>query len=377
MVEALRELAELESPTSAPGRQEAVFERLAGALGPAGFRSRRLPGREYGGALLALPAERERGRPYQLLLGHSDTVWPLGTIETMPVAVEEGRLTGPGTFDMKGGLVQMVFALTALDDLGLAPPLTPVVLVTSDEEVGSPESRRQVERLARRADRAYVLEPGLGPSGALKTARKGTGVFTLTVKGKEAHSGLEPEKGANAIVALAEIVREIHGLNDPDRGITLNVGTIEGGGRTNVVAGEARAEAELRVTRAEDVPQLLESIRGLRPSVPGTTLEVEGGLGRPPMERTPGGATLWRAAERVGRRLGLALEEDRSGGASDGNFTAPLTPTLDGLGAVGDGAHAPHEHVLLEAMPERAALLALLLLLPETAALHRRLGPEA
>lgn len=366
MAAELAALVELESPTSEPGRQHAVFDRLAERLGEAGFRCRHVPGREYGGVLLAVPEVRERGRPFQLLLGHADTVWPVGTLDEMPVAVADGEVRGPGTFDMKGGLVQAVFALRALDDRGVEPAVTPVLLVNADEEVGSPESRRHVERLARRADRVFVMEPALGPAGALKTARKGTGSFTVSVRGKSAHSGLAPEEGASAIVALSDVVQRLHALNDPDRGITVNVGTIEGGGRTNVVAEGARADVGVRVARSEDVSELLEEIRGLGPSVPGTTVEVEGGLGRPPMERTPGVRLLWRAARRLGHRLGLELEEGRSGGASDGNLTAGHAPTLDGLGAVGDGAHAAHEHVKLDAMPERAALLALLLLLPET-----------
>lgn len=366
MTRELRVLAEMESPTSEAGRQRPVFERLAEQLRRAGFHTRHAPGRRYGGVLLAVPDGRERGRPYQLLLGHTDTVWPVGTVEDMPVEVEGDSLRGPGTFDMKGGLVQAVFALRALRELGLDPEVTPVVLLNSDEEEGSRESRRHVERLARRADRAFVMEPALGPSGALKTARKGTGSFRVTVRGRSAHSGLDPEEGASAIVALSEVVQALHRLNDPELGITVNVGTIEGGGRTNVVAEGARAEVGVRVARSEDVPQLLERMRSLSPSVPGTSVEVEGEIGRPPMERTAGGRRLWRAAKLLGGRLDLELEQARAGGASDGNFTARHAPTLDGLGAVGDGAHAAHEHVRLEAMPERSALLSLLLLLPET-----------
>lgn len=366
MVRELTALAEMESPTSEPERQRPVFERLAEGLEAAGYRCRHSRGRDYGGVILAVPRSRERSRPYQLLLGHVDTVWPAGTLEEMPVRVDDGKLRGPGTFDMKGGLVQAVFALRGLRELGLEPAVTPVFLLNSDEELGSRESRRHIERLARRADRAFVLEPALGPSGALKTARKGTGSFTVTVRGKSAHSGLDPEEGASAIVALSEMVRRLHELNDPERGVTVNVGTIEGGGRTNVVAEGARAEVGVRVARSEDVDRLIERIRGLSPSIPGTEVDVEGGLSRPPMERTPGVELLWRAAGRLGDRLGLDLEEGRSGGASDGNLTARHVPTLDGLGAVGGGAHAAHEHVRIEAMPERAALLALLLLLPPT-----------
>ncbi len=376
MVRELVALAEMESPTSDASRQRPVFDRVAEDLERAGFRCSHFPGREYGGVMLAVPRSRERRRPYQLLLGHVDTVWPVETLENMPVTTDGGEVRGPGTFDMKGGLVQAVFALRALRDLGLEPTVTPVLLLNSDEEQGSRESRRHIERLARRSDRAFVMEPALGPAGALKTARKGTGSFTVTVRGKSAHSGLQPEEGASAIVALSEVVQRLHELNDPERGVTVNVGTIEGGGRTNVVAEGARADVGVRLARTEDVDTLIEQIRGLSPSVPGTELEVEGGLGRPPMERTAGVELLWRAARRLGRRLGLELEEGRSGGASDGNLTARHVPTLDGLGAVGGGAHAAHEHVRIEAMPERAALLALLLLLPATGEVEEGLPPN-
>lgn len=375
MVSDLRALVELESPTSEPGRQGPVFERLGRALRDAGFRWRHFPGREYGGVLLATPRDRRSGRPVQLLLGHVDTVWPVGTLDEMPVEVDGDRLRGPGAFDMKGGLVQAVHALRVLSEAGHEPALTPTVLVNSDEEMGSPESRRHVERLARRADRVFVLEPALGPAGALKTARKGTGSFTVTVRGRSAHSGLDPEEGASAIVALSEVVQALHAMNDPERGITVNVGTIEGGGRTNVVAEGARAEVGVRVARSGDASDLIDRMRRIETSVPGATVEVEGGLGRPPMEPSPGGRRLWHAAERLGRRLGLSLEEGRSGGASDGNYAAQHAPTLDGLGAVGDGAHAAHEHVRIDALPERAALLALLLLLPETRSLDGNAGP--
>lgn len=362
----LRRMAEVESPTFEPDRQEPVFDQLAEGLALAELEPRRFEGDLSGGVLLATPRHRERGRPYQLLLGHTDTVWPVGTLEEMPVVVEDGKMRGPGVFDMKGGLVQMIFALRALHDLDLRPRVAPVVLVNSDEEESSKDSIRHIERLARYADRAFVLEPGLGPSGKLKNARKGTGRFTIRISGVRAHSGVEPEAGASAILALSRVVQELHETSDPERGATLNVGIVEGGQRANVVAPQSEARVDARSTSQDDVEWLLEKMRQLETGVPGTELEIEGGFNRPPMEPTEGNNALWRAARRVGRELGLELEVGMSGGASDGNNAAQYVPTLDGLGAVGGGSHAPHEHVVLDAMPERAALLALMLLLPPT-----------
>lgn len=364
MTALLRELASVESPSREPASQEAMFAILARELAGCGFRSRRIEGRRTGGQLLAVPEDRKRGRPFQLLLGHTDTVWPPGTLDRMPVDARDGVMRGPGVFDMKGGLVQAVFALKALRDHGFRPDVTPVLFLTSDEEIGSPESRRHVVRLARRAERAYVLEPALGPAGALKTARKGTGSFVVHVTGRGAHVGLDPEQGASAIQELASVVQRLHALSELDRGVTVNVGEVEGGIRPNVVAPRARATVDVRVPTPEDGRQLESTIRELEASTPGTRLEVEGGMDRPPMERTPRNRRLWEAAREAARRLDLEVEEGTAGGASDGNFTSVHTATLDGLGAVGGGAHAETEHVELERMPERAALLAALLLEP-------------
>lgn len=363
-------MAEHESPTLEPERQEAIFDQLTEGLALAGLETRRYEGDVSGGVLLAMPRHRDRGRPYQLLLGHTDTVWPVGTLEEMPVVVEDGVMRGPGVFDMKGGLVQMIFALRALNDLDLEPTVTPVVLVNSDEEESSKDSLRHVERLARYADRALVLEPGLGPSGKLKNARKGTGRFRITVSGERAHSGVEPEEGASAILALSRVVQQLHEASDPERGATFNVGIVDGGQRANVVAPESEARVDARTTSRGDEEWLFEQLRQLETGVDGTELEIEGGFNRPPMEPTEGNNTLWRAARRLGRELGLDLEVGRSGGASDGNNAAKYVPTLDGLGAVGGGSHAPDEHVILDAMPERSALLALMLLLPPTGELR-------
>jgi len=368
-VSLLRELAELESPTDVPAAQEPVQERFATVLEELDFSLELVPGEgRSGGHLVARGPGASHGCPTQLLVGHTDTVWPVGTLEEMPVTEEDGRLHGPGTLDMKGGLTQMVVALRALARRGLEPALPVVVLVNSDEEIGSPESRPLVERLAREADRAWVLEPALGASGRIKTARKGVGHMTVVVRGRPAHAGLEPEKGASAIQELAHVIHALHALTDLDRGITVNVGVVDGGARPNVVAPEARARVDVRVPTVDAGDEVERAIRSLVPRVEGVRLEVEGGMLIPPMEATPRNQALWRAARDAGRELGFDLEEARVGGASDGNTTSRHTATLDGLGCVGDGAHARHEHIVVEPSLDRCALLARLLLLdPEVA----------
>lgn len=363
----LRELALLESPSHVPPLQDPVFERLAAALAEAGMRSRRLPGRRgrnSGGQLLAVPRQRRKGVPAQLLLGHCDTVWPVGTLADIPVEIRDGRLTGPGVYDMKGGLVQGIFALLALRELGLEPPAAPVVFVNSDEETGSAESTARICRLARCVQRVWVLEPSLGPEGRLKTARKGSARFSVTVRGRAAHSGLEPEKGASAIHELAHVIQAVYGLADPARAVTVNVGVVAGGVRRNVVAPEARAEVDVRALRRADLEAVERALRALQPVVPGTSLEVTGGMDRAPLEPTPANRILWEAAVWCAEELGMPLGEGTAGGASDGSTTSQIVATLDGLGAVGDGAHARHEHVLIDRMPERAALLAMLMMEP-------------
>jgi glutamate carboxypeptidase len=248
--------------------------------------------------------------------------------------------------------------------LGLEPPATPLCLINSDEEIGSPESLRWVRSLARRVVRAFVLEPAYAPEGRLKTARKGVGRFRITVRGIPAHAGLEPTAGASAIVEMANVVLELEALNDLERGTTLNVGTISGGTRRNVVAAEAVAEVDLRVATAEEGAAVSKLIHQLRAKTPGTTIHVTGGVATPPLERTARNRALWCQAQLAGERLGFALEQYAAGGASDGNTTSRYTATLDGLGAIGDGAHARHESVSIAGMVERAALVAELLMAP-------------
>ena len=364
LVEFLERLALAESPSTHPEAQDELLGIISEALAELGYAVRRLPGRSSGGHLYARPEQRERHAPVQVLLGHCDTVWPLGTLEEMPVAVADGVIRGPGVYDMKCGLAQMIFALRVLRDLDLETPVTPVVFINSDEEVGSKESARHIRRLARVAERAFVLEPSLGPSGKLKTARKGVGRFSVTVEGQAAHAGLNPEEGASAILELSYLIQALFALNDPARGTTVNVGTIDGGLRPNVVAPQSKAVVEARVPTGEEARRVEKAILGLKPSTPGVTLRVEGGMGRPPMERTPRNRRLWERARELGGTLGLRLEEGVAGGASDGNTTSLFTATLDGLGAVGDGAHARHEFVYADAMVERCALLVLLLMEP-------------
>lgn len=364
LVDFLVELAAMESPSDDPASQAAPQAILREAFEELGYRVRHLPGRHTGGHLWMVPRQRERGRPGQLLLGHSDTVWPVGTLARMPLEVADGVVRGPGTFDMKGGLTQMVYALRALRDLDLEPPATPVVFINTDEEIGSPESQRWVAAVARRVCRAFVLEPARGPRGLIKTARKGVANYTLTVNGKAAHAGLDPTGGASAIEALARLVPRVHALADLDRGRSVNVGVVRGGTRPNVIAAEAVAELDVRVATTVDFEEVDRALRALSTDVPGTSLTLDGGLRAPPLERTPRNRRLWDAARHAGRAVGLDLEETMVGGGSDGNTASRYTATLDGLGAVGDGAHALDEHLRVDPLIQRTALLAELLLLP-------------
>lgn len=358
------ELTRCESPSEDPASQQPVLDLLADRLRDLDMASRRWSGSRSGGGLLARPTARHRRAPMQLLIGHCDTVWPAGTLEEMP-AVRDGRLLrGPGIYDMKAGLAQIVTALEIVRRLGIRPELTPVVFVDSDEEIGSHDARGHLRRLARAAQRVWVLEPSLGPEGRVKTARKGVGRFTLRARGRAAHAGLDPEQGASAILELSHVIQQLFSLNDPERGISVNVGTIDGGLRSNVVAAESSADVDVRVPALEDARAVERAIRGLEPTVPGVSLHVEGGFGRPPLEPTPRNRRLWHLARRTAAALGLELQEATAGGGSDGNLTSPWAATLDGLGAVGAGAHARHEHVDVDRSLERVALLALLILEP-------------
>ena len=300
------------------------------------------------------------GGPPVLLLGHFDTVWPIGTLDGMPLRRDGDRLHGPGIFDMKAGIAMALTAVDALRATGTPHPAI-TMLWTTDEEIGSGTSRETIEATARESSAVLVLEPAL-PGGALKTARKGCGEFELTVHGVAAHAGLDPGKGASAIHELAAQIALIERFQDLPRGISVNVGIVSGGSRPNVVAGEARATIDVRAPNREAAAALEAAFRGLHPVRPGTRLTVRGGFERPPMERTALVAGLFGRASQVASSLGRDLGEGAAGGGSDGNFTAAAgVATLDGLGAIGDGAHAAHEHVDVVALPWRAALIAGLL----------------
>jgi glutamate carboxypeptidase len=364
IVEFLERLTLAESPSSDAQSQQAVRVLLSAAFQSLGYRTFSLSGRSSGGQLYARPEAYTRGTARQLIIGHYDTVWPVGTLRDMPFTVRGNLVSGPGVFDMKGGLVQLVFALKSLQALSLTGAVTPIVFLNSDEEIGSRESTRYITRLARMADRALVLEPSLGPAGAIKTARKGVGRYTVTVKGRAAHAGLDPERGVSAILELSFVIQKLFTLNDPEHGITVNVGTIDGGMRPNVIAPESRAVIDVRVATQEGAERIDAAIRAIEPNNSEISLEIEGGIGRPALEPTPRNRALWRLAQTLGKDIGLDLSEARAGGGSDGNTTSLYTATLDGLGPVGDGAHAHHEHLDLDKTIERTALLALLLLSP-------------
>ena len=366
-------LANLESPSLVPESQHAIQELLTRRLKAIGFAAQLFAGEKTGGHLYLSPEEalNEPGRageraPVQLLLGHTDTVWPIGTVYRMPVEWDEGEdlVRGPGVFDMKAGIVQMVFALEALSALGLEPTVVPTIFLNSDEEIGSPESQGHVERLAQTSSRVLVLEPALGDEGLIKTTRRGVARFEIRVVGRASHSGLTPEEGASAIHEMALVIQALHALTDQERGITVNVGTVSGGTVVNVVAAECRASVDVRVATPADGRWIKDLILGLEATTPGTRLEIELVLDRDPMEATPRSRILWDAVQGCGRRLGLELEGAESGGASDGNTTSLFTATVDGLGAVGNGAHAHHEHVRVSELLERTTLLALILMMP-------------
>jgi glutamate carboxypeptidase len=297
-----------------------------------------------------------------MVLGHLDTVYPLGTLAKMPFRVSGGRAWGPGTFDMKGGLVLGLFAVDALRAVGIAPAKRFVFLWTSDEEIGSESSRRAIEQEADKSDAVLVLEPSFGTDGRLKTERKGVGGAEIVVTGRSAHAGIDPEKGVNAVHELALQIESLMRLNDPRRGITVQTTVVSGGTLTNVVPEQAHASVDIRYVRQADAAQLNKKLRAVRPILKGARVEVRRTGDRPPLERTAAVRKLFSHAQSLMREMGLPLGEASTGGGSDGSFTAALgVPTLDGLGAVGDGAHSPREHVLIRALPERAALIAGLL----------------
>jgi len=297
-----------------------------------------------------------------LILGHLDTVYPLGTLAKMPFRSAKARLWGPGTFDMKAGLVLALFAVDALRAAGLRPRKRLVFLWNSDEEIGSQSSRREIEREAKRSDAVVVLEPAYGRDGCLKTARKGVGTAELVVTGRAAHAGIDPSAGVNAVHELALQIARLMKMNNRRRGITVQATVVVGGTTSNVVPEHARAKIDIRYSHLADAPKIDRRLQSLRPILKGARIEMRGGVNRPPLERTQGVVKLFEHARELMREMGLPLDEASTGGGSDGNFTGALgVPTLDGLGAVGNGAHSVGEHVVIRSLPERAALLAGLL----------------
>jgi len=355
LLETIEALVNLESPTTDKVAVDQCGRALAARLEAIGGRVSWLPRADRGDHLLA---EFGCGTSQILLLGHFDTVWPVGQLERMPLVRSNGRMHGPGVFDMKAGIAIGMLATRALLETGVSLSRRIVMLWTTDEEVGSATSRAAIEDEARRSDAVLVLEPSL-PGGAVKTARKGCGEYELRVRGVAAHAGIDPSKGASAIHELARQIVLVQKLQDLDRGVSVNVGTISGGTRTNVVAEEARAVIDVRAPTQADAARVDAAFRALKAVDDRTAVSVTGGLDRPPLERTAQVARLYEQAFEVARELGQALGEGSTGGGSDGNFTAALgVATLDGLGAVGDGAHALQEHVDIESLPDRAALVA-------------------
>ena len=351
----LRELVEVESPSEDKAGVDCAGALVAGWAEELGAKVKRHRQREFGDVLELRfgPSRRKRGRV--LLLSHLDTVWPLGTLARMPWREAEGKLFGPGVLDMKVGVVMALEALAAMRELGAERPVT--LLINSEEEIGSPVSRAITERVAQECSAVFVLEPAQGL--AYKTARKGVGHWELAVEGVAAHAGVDFERGHSAIREMARLVETVSGFTDSSKGRTVNVGVIGGGTRSNVVAAECRAEVDVRIVRASDAAAVERLFAKLRVADKACRLTVTGGFNRPPMERRPGTVKLFKQARALAKEMGLVLEEAATGGGSDGNFTAALgVPTLDGMGAVGAGAHADHEHVVAAHLVERTALLA-------------------
>ena len=363
LVALIQRFVECESPSDDPAAVNRFVDLVAASVDGMA-RVRTFPGGRYGRHMqceFLLPARRKAGRI--LALGHSDTVWPVGTLRTMPFRAAKGRLWGPGVLDMKAGIAFFIHAMRAIIDLDLPVRRRVLLQLNSDEETGSDSSRPLTERTARGSAAVLVLEPGAGLEGRAKTARKGIGDYTVRVHGIASHAGVDFSAGASAIVELSRQIQRIAGFTDLRRGITVNPGTLRGGTRTNVVAAEAEAGIDFRTPTLAAFRSLDRRMRSLMPFDRRCRLQIRGGLNRPPMERSPGVVRLYSKARQLAAELGVELEESSTGGGSDGNFTAALgIPTLDGIGAVGEGAHASHESILVSRITDRTALLAKLVL---------------
>lgn len=363
IIATIREFVECESPSDDPAGVNRFVDLLAETVKDIARVKTYDGGKSRGKHLrceFLLPGRTSKsGKPGQILaLGHSDTVWPTGTLRSMPFRQAKGRLWGPGVFDMKAGLVFFIFAMRALREEDIPVACKVVLQVNSDEEVGSASSRQLTEEAARASTAVLVLEPSQGLDGKLKTARKGVGDYTVTVRGRAAHAGLDFLNGANAIIEMAGQLQKIAGFTRLDRGITVSPGVIRGGTRSNVIAEECWVEVDVRAPRSADARYLERRFASLKPFDKRCTISVSGGMNRPPLERTAGVRALFRKAKALAAELGVDLQESSAGGGSDGNFTAALgVPTLDGLGAVGEGAHAANESILIDRMADRIALL--------------------
>jgi glutamate carboxypeptidase len=357
LLQTIREFVEIESPSDNKPAADKMGAYLAKKFAGIGGMPRIHPATDHGDNVQIDFPGRNKQKPV-LLLGHFDTVYPLGTLRTMPCHVADGRMHGPGVLDMKSGIALMLHAIEALQSWpgGLPHPVT--VFLVSDEEVGSYSSRAITESLARQSAAVLVLEPA-GPRGAVKTARKGVGEYTLSVKGVASHAGLDPGKGHSAIVELARHITTLWKMNDRKRGLSVNPGVIRGGTRTNVIAAEAVVEIDVRIKEASQSGLVDRKLRALKPVDRHCRLNIEGGINRLPMERNAGVIALYKKARGIAQQIGWTLDEAAVGGGSDGNFTAGIgIPTLDGMGAYGEGAHAVHEHIVISELPRRALLLA-------------------
>ncbi|MFO7800619.1 M20/M25/M40 family metallo-hydrolase [Rhodohalobacter sp.] len=293
----------------------------------------------------------------QLLIGHADTVWPVGTLDKMPWKIDDNVIRGPGVYDMKAGIVMMQLAVKIMKELDLKSKFRPVVMITSDEETGSRDSWNEIEKIAQSVNRVFVPEPSIGLEGKIKTERKGSGRYQIKVTGKEAHSGVEPEKGASAIVEMAHIIQKVDELNDYENGISLNVGLISGGKAVNIVPGECIIQVDLRYMKKSDGEEIDDKVKSIKPVLRKTEVKVDGGLRRPPVVKNEKNQKLWKLAQNCAQELDLKIEEGSSGGGSDGSITSQFTATIDGMGAVGEGAHSPSEKILINETLDRAALL--------------------
>ena len=358
IIKLIGEFVECESPSDHPPSVNRFVELMAERVKDIS-RVKTFPGGAFGKHMRCEFVLPGRGKSGQILaLGHSDTVWILGTLAMMPFRQAKGRLWGPGVLDMKAGMAFFIFAMRALRDLDVPVNRKVVLQVNSDEEVGSETSRELTEQAARQSDAVLVLEPGTGLTGKLKTARKGVGDYTVTVRGKAAHAGVDFTSGANAIVEMSRQIEKIAGFTRLDRGVTVSPGVIRGGTRSNVIAAECTVEVDIRAPRMRDREYLEKQFGSLKPFDKRCAIEVAGGLNRPPLERSAGVRKLFSLARKLAADLGVELEESATGGGSDGNFTAALgVPTLDGLGAVGEGAHAANESILVDRMADRTALI--------------------